>query len=247
MSKEPRLDEQVISQAAQAAMSSQLEEAEDLSLDVHTDVLKAAQGKADSGSINGRGVVVQDVRLESMAVQTDRLSVNPLSILLGHLKLDQPLDATAQIALTEADLNRAMQAEAVTQRLPPLKLNVDGEPVNVELGQPMTVTLPADGKIGLEGIALLHERENVRHVGFAVVILPRTDEQPVRLESFVCDPGGEGLSLEFTIALLQTFKELLAQPYIEIEGMAIKVKRMEIKAGKLLVETEAHIPQMPSL
>jgi len=246
MSKEPRLDEQVISQAAQAALSSQLEEAEDLSLNVSTDVLKAAQGKADSVSINGRGVVVQDVRVEAMAVQTDRLSFNPLSILLGHLELDQPLDATAQIALTEADLNRAMQAEAVIQRLPSLKLNVEGEPVTVELGQPIAVTLPADGKIGLEGTALLHERETVRQVGFAVVILPRTDEQPVRLESFVCEPG-KALSLEFTIALMQTFKELLEQPYIEIEGMAIKIKRMAIQAGKLLVETEAHIPQMPSL
>lgn len=247
MSDEPRLDEQVISQAAQAALSSQLDEAEDLNIDVTTDVLKAAQGKADSVSMSGRGVVVQDVRVQEMAVQTDRLSFNPLSILLGHLKLDQPLDAAAQIALTEADLNRAMQAEAVTQRLPSLKLNVEGEPVTVELGQPIAVTLPADGKIGLDGIALLHEREKVRRVKFTTVILPRTDTQPVRLESFICDPGGKGLSLEFTIALMQTFKELLEQPYIEIEGMAIKVKRLEIQAGKLLVETEAHIPQMPAL
>ncbi len=247
MSKEPRLDEQVISQAAQAALSSQLEAAEDLSLDVQTDVLKAAQGKADSVSINGRGVVVQDVRVDAMAVQTDRLSFNPLSILLGQLKLDQPLDATAQIALTEADLNRAMQAEAITQRLPSLKLNVDGEPVTVELGQPLAVTLPTDGKIGLDGTAFLHEREKVRQVGFSVVILLRTDNQPVSLESFLCDPGGKGLSIEFTIALLQRFKELLEQPYIEIEGMAIKIKRMEIQAGKLFVETEAHIPQIPSL
>ncbi|XHX75958.1 MAG: DUF2993 domain-containing protein [Stenomitos frigidus ULC029] len=246
MSKEPRLDEQIISQAAQAALSSQLEAAEDLSLDVSTDVLKAAQGKADSVSISGRGVVVQNVRVQELAVQTDRIAFNPLRILLGQLELDQPIDATAQVSLTEADLNRAMQAEAVTSRLPALTLNVEGEPITVELVHPLAVTLPSDGKIALNGAALLQEREQVRQVGFTVMILPCTDEQSVRLESFVCEPG-EALSIELTIALLQRFKEVLEQPYIEIEGIAVKVKRVKIQAGKLCVETEAHIPQVPTL
>lgn len=243
---EPRLDEQVISQAAQAGLSSQLEEAENISVDIRTDVLKATQGKADSLSVSGKGMVVQGVRVQEMAVQADRLSFNPLSVLLGTLELDQPLDATAQVVLTEADLNRAMQAEAVTSRLPALALTVEGEPVTVELVHPVAVTLPADGKIALAGDALLHQRESSRQVGFVVVIIPRTDGQPVILESFVCEPG-EGLSIEFTIALLQKFKALLELPYIEIEGMAIQVKRLSIQSGKMLLETEAHIPQMPSL
>lgn len=246
MSQELRLDEQVISQAALAGLSSQLESAEDIQVDIRTDVLKAAQGMADSVSMSGQGVVVQDVRLHAVTVQTNHLSFNPLSILLGQLKLDQPLEATAQVSLTEADLNRAMQAEAVTSRLPALELNVEGEPVIVELVHPVAVTLPSDGKIALDGAALLRGRENVRQVRFTVVILPRTDEQPVLLESFVCHPG-EGISIEFTIAIMRKFKELLEQPYVAIEGMAIQVKRLRIESGKLLIETEAHVPQIPSL
>lgn len=246
MAEERHFDEQVISQAARAGVSSQVEAAEDLSVDVHTDVLKATQGKADSVAISGQGVVVQNVRVQEVAVQTDRLSFNPLSLLLGQLKLDQPLDATAQVLLTEADLNRAMQAEAVTSRLPALKFNVEGEPVTVELVHPVVVKLPADGKIALNGNALLHERENIRQIGFAVVLIPRTDERPVLLESFVCDPG-EGLSIEFIVALMKTFKALLELPYVEIEGMAIHIKRLKVQSGKMLIETEAHIPQMPSM
>jgi hypothetical protein len=247
MSKEPRLDEQIISQIAQVGLSSQLKKSQDISVDVRTNLLKAAQGKADSVSVSGQGMVMQDVRVQEMAVQTDRISFNLFSILLGKLELDQPIDATAQVSLTEADLNQAMQAEAVTSRLPALELNVEGEPVTVELVHPMAVRLPADGKIALEGDALLGDRDSVRQVGFAVVILlPHADEHPVLIESFVCDPG-EGISIAFVIAIMRKFKELLALPHIEIEGMVIQVKRLEIQAGKMLMETEAHISQIPSL
>jgi hypothetical protein len=246
MSKEPRLDEQVISQVAQAGLSSQLEDAEALNVAVHTDVLKAAQGKADAVAVSGQGVVVKDVRVQSVTVETDRLSFNPLSLLLGQLELDHPLDASAQVVLTEADLNRALQAEAVISRLPGLTFHVEGAPVTVELVHPITVTLPADGTIALDGDARLHERERIRQVGFTAVLLPKTEHQPMRLESFNCDPG-DGLSIEFIIALMQTFKQLLELPSIEIEGMAIRVKRLSVQAGEMLIETEAHIPQVPLL
>ncbi|PSB30410.1 DUF2993 domain-containing protein [Stenomitos frigidus] len=246
MSKESHVEQGIISQAAQAALSSQLEAAEDLNVDVRTDILKAAQGKADSVAVSGQGVVIQDVRVQEMTVQTDRLSFNLLNALLGHLELDEPLNAAAQVALTEADLNRAMQAEVVTSRLPALELDIEGEVATVELVHPLAVKLPSDGKIALNGAALLHRQGNSRQVEFAVVILPRTDEHPVRLESFACDPG-EGLAIEVTIALLQKFRTLLEQPSIEIDGMIIQVKRLEIQTGKLLLETAAHVPQIPSL
>lgn len=246
MSNEPRLDKQIISQAVQAGLSSQLEDAEDLTVEVQTDVLQAAQGNADAVMVSGQGVVVKDVRLQTVTVQTDRFAVNPLSVLLGRLELDHPLDATAQVSLTEADLNRAMRAEVVTSRLPALALNVEGKPVTVELVHPIAVTLPTDGKIALNGAALIHERETVRRLGFAVALRPSTDDRPALLESFACDPE-DGLSIALIIALMQTFKALLAKPYIEIEGMAIQVKRLEVQSGKLLIETNAHIPQMPSL
>ena len=246
MPKEPRLDEQVISQAAQAGLSSQLEEAENLNVNVQTDVLKAAQGKADSVAMSGQGLVMQGVRVQAVTVETDRLSFNPLSLLLGQLELDHPLDATAQVVLTEADLNRAMQAEVVISRLPALTLNVEGEPVTIELVHPITVKLPADGEIALNGEARLSEQKRTRQIGFAVVLVPCADEQPVLLKAFQCNPG-EGLSIELIIALMQTFKALMELPYIEIEGMAIRVKRISVQAGKLLVETDAHIPQIPSL
>jgi len=246
MPDQPHLEEQLLSQAIAAGLASQLDEAETMSVDVHTDVTKAVQGKADAIAISGQGMAMGDIRVQELEVQTDRVAVNPLSILLGKLKLNHPIDATATLTLTEADINRAMNSPIVAERIPPLLLNVAGTIVPVELQLPLEVKLPATGRVALRGKALLFESEGPRHIEFEVVIVPRSDRQPARMEAFQCQPG-QGLSLEFTIALMQKFQELLELPYLEIEGMAVRVKRLEVQPGQLTLETETYIPQIPSL
>lgn len=246
MPDESRLDEQIISQAVEARLSSQLEEIEDVDVEVHTDLLKVAQGKADSISVSGQGMVVQDVRLQEVEVQTDRVAINPLSALFGELKLDHPLDATARMTLTEADVNRAVNSEMVKRRLPPLKLDVEGETVTVELQYPMQVKLPEKNKIGLTGEALLHELKGTRRVGFSVMVLTCTDEHPVLLQAFQCSPD-QSISLGFTIALMKKFQEILRLPYLEIDGVALRIIDLDVQAGNLTVQTEAHVTEVPSL
>lgn len=246
MPDQPHLEEQLLSQAIAAGLSSQLDEAETMSVDIHTDVAKAVQGKADGIAISGQGMAMGDIRVQDLEVQTDRIAINPLSILLGKLELSHPIDATATLTLTEADLNRAMNSPMVAERIPPLLLNVDGTIVPVELQLPLEVKLPAAGRIALGGKAVLFEPAGPRQTEFDVMIVPHSDHQPVRLEAFQCQPG-QGLSLEFTIALMQKFQELLQLPYLEIEGMAVRVKRLEVQPGQLTLETETYIPQIPSL
>jgi hypothetical protein len=48
-------------------------------------------------------------------------------------------------------------------------------------------------------------------------------------------PYKPGMRLSEAIAIMRKFKELLALPHIEIEGMVIQVKRLEIQAGKMLM------------
>lgn len=246
MPDQPRLDEQIISQAVEAGLSSQLEEADDVAVEVHTNLLNVAQGKADSVSVSGKGMVIQDVRLQEVEVQTDRVSINPLSVLLGELKLNQPLDATARVTLTEADVNRAVNSDMVKRHLPSLKLEVEGETVTVELQYPLQVMLPGKNKIELTGEALLHEPKGPRRVGFSVGVLACTDEHPVLLQSFQCSPD-QSLSLGFTIALMKKFQEILRLPYLEVDGLAFRIRTLDVKAGSLVVQTEAHVSEIPAL
>jgi hypothetical protein len=246
MPDERRLEEQVVSQAVQAGLASQLDRAEAVEVEVRTDVLKAVQGQVDSVTVSGQGVVMQEVRVQELEVRTEGVAIDPLSALLGNLKLNQPVNANTRIVLTEADLNQAMNSEVVLRLLPALELSVAGAIVKVELVPPLQAKLPGDRKIYLKGAALLHEEKGTRKVEFTTTIVPRRESQPILIEGFECQPG-TGVALEFAIALLQKFHSLTAQPVLEFAGVAFRVQRLEVAAGSLSVETEAVVSQIPTL
>lgn len=245
-SEEPRLEEQAISQVVQAGLASQLDDVEDLSVDIRTDLAKAAQGKVDSVSVSGKGIAVQNIRLQALEVQTDQVALNPLSALFGNLKLEHSVDAKARVLLTEADANQALNAPAIVTRIPPLILNVEDEIVTVKLQHPLAVKLLDVDKVSLDGKASLATATSNRTIEFSVVIIPKTETHPVLMEAFQCQPG-EGLSIEFLIALMKRFKALLDQPYFEVEGTALRVETLAVKAGHLVAEVSTHITEMPSL
>lgn len=246
MASEPRPDEQLVSRAVEAGLSSQLDAAENVSVDVRTDLLHAVQGQVDSVAVSGQGVVMQGLTVQDMEVQTDRIQVNPLSVLFGKVEFNQPVNATAQMTLTESDLDRAMNSDIVLNQLPPLHLNVDGETVTVSLQRPLKVTLPGGNRIGLDGKAQLQEPTGTRELGFSVVIIPRSDDRPVLLESFNCQPG-TGTSIAFTIALMQKFQEILELPYLQLDGMAFQLKNLDVHTGSIAIQTEARVHHIPDL
>lgn len=245
MPDEPRLEEQVLSQAAEMGLSSQLDEVGDIDIDLRTDLLKMVQGQADSISIEGHGLVMQkDIRVQEMELHADGVAINPLSALFGQIELNHPINATARLVLKEQDINRALNSEYVRSRMQNLELNVDGQPVSLEMQQ-MELLLPGSGKMVFNGKTLLHEMGTKRRVNFTAVFRPRTLSQPVMMEGFNCTEG-EGLSLEVTTALMQKLKELVNLPYLDLDGMALRIKDMEVQEGSLTLHTEAHVRQLPS-
>ncbi|MCY7320796.1 MAG: DUF2993 domain-containing protein, partial [Phormidesmis sp. CAN_BIN36] len=89
MSDQPKLEEQALSEALKLGLSSQLNEAENIEVHIETDLLKMVQGKVNSVVVEGQGLTIQeDIRLESIELQTNQVSINPLSALLGNIKLD---------------------------------------------------------------------------------------------------------------------------------------------------------------
>jgi hypothetical protein len=122
---------------------------------------------------------------------------------------------------------------------------VEGQIVTLE-PQKLEVCLSASGRIAFSGTVLLHEKGNTQRVSFTAVISPRTLSQPLLLEAFHCTEG-EGISLELVIALMNKAKELLKLPFFEVEGMALRIKNLEVQEGSLTLYTEAYVRQIPDL
>lgn len=170
MSDEQKLEEQVLSKVVETQLSNQLDKAEKIDVDVQTDLLKTVQGQADSVTVEGQGLVMQkDIRVQEIKLQTDSISVNPLSAILGQIELNQPVNTAARIVLLEDDINRALTSDFVRSKLQKYDLNVDGQIVGFE-AQQIQIFLPDQGKIGFRGRVLLHEPENTRQLSFTAMV-----------------------------------------------------------------------------
>jgi len=244
MPEQPNLEEQALSGAAAMTISTQLDEVENLDVDVKTNLLKVVQGKADSVSLVGQGLVMQkDIRVQEMELHTDKVDINPLSALFGQIELNKPVDATARLVITEQDLNRALNSDYIRSNYPNIQINVEGQTVTLE-PQKLEVFLVNDNKMTFKGTILLQENATSRPVSFIAIACLPSVSQPLLLEAFHCAEG-EGVTLEFALSLLQKTKELLNSPYIDLEGMALRVKNLEVQAGNLTLHTEAYVRQMP--
>lgn len=246
MPDEPRLEEQALSEAAEMTISTQLDQVENLDVDVHTNLLKVIQGQVESASIVGQGLVMQqDVRVHEMEVHTDSIDINPLNAIFGQIQLDHPVNATARIVLTEQDINHALKSEYIRNKFPSWELNVESKIVTLK-PQQLKVDLSTNAKIAVSGSILLQENAKSQTISFAAVIIPPNRSHPLLLEAFQCTDG-QGISLEFAIAFMHKVKELLNLPFIDWEGMAFRIKELEVQQGKLIVQTAARVRQIPDL
>lgn len=245
MHNEQRLEEQAIAKAAEMQLSSRLDAAEKIDVDIQTDLLKVILGHVDSVEIAGRGLVLQkDIRLQEMEVQTDSVDINPLSVLFGEVELNKPIDANIRIVVTQADLNRALNSDYILSKAKNLKLNVDGQTVTLDMQQ-MELRLPDGEEMLFSGKSLIHESGNTQPLSFTAKCRPRTNQHPILLEEFQCNEG-HSISLDVTVAMMQKIKELTTLPYFNFQGTRVSIQEMEVQTGRIVLQIQAHIIKLPS-
>jgi hypothetical protein len=188
----------------------------------------------------------KDIRVQEMELHTDRVAINPLSALFGQIELNYSVDANARLVLTEQDINRAFNSDYMRSKMQNLELNVEGKTAVIE-PQQMELHLPGSGKIVFHANAVVHDEiGKTKQIGFIATMLVKTSEQPLLMEAFNCTPPGQGISLELAIAFIQKLKELLNLPYLELEGMALRLKDVDVQKGNLTLHADAHVTQIPS-
>ncbi|MBE9210116.1 DUF2993 domain-containing protein [Nostoc sp. LEGE 06077] len=245
MPEERRLEEEFISQEAERRLSNQLDEAEQINVDVQTDLFKIVQGQADGVSLSGQGLVIKEnIRVQEIKLQTDSIAVNPFSAIFGQIELNAPVTAIARIVMTESDINQALNSDFVQNYAKNYALNVEGEIISFEL-ENMQLSLPGNNKIEFQGLIQIKEKANNHQLGFTARFKPRTYANPIILESFNCHQG-EGVRLEIVLALMQKVKELVNLTYLTWEETKFKIIDMEIKQHNLIVLIETQMQQIPS-
>jgi len=245
MSEQQGLGEQALNKAVEIGLSSQLDEVEKLDVEIETDPLKAIQGQVDAVTIAGEGMVMQkDLRVEKMDMQVDRVTINPLSAVMGKIELTEPTQGKARVVLTAVDINRAFNSKYIRQQLQATKINVNGQPTTV-IPQQVDFQLPGEGKVSLNANIRLQETNDTKQVAFTAVPEVGSGGQTVTLKDVQYGEGQEQ-SPELTKALVDATSEILNLSNFDLEGISLRIKDLQIEAGKIALIAEANVTQIPS-
>ncbi|MBW4699629.1 MAG: DUF2993 domain-containing protein [Aphanocapsa lilacina HA4352-LM1] len=186
--------ERALNRAVELGIENTLQEVESVEVNVRTDPLKAIAGKADSVSVQGQGLVIDEqLRVEALEVQSDGLAVDPLAVLFGRLKLRESVNTTARVVLTEADLNRLLASSSVRGNLQNLVLRADGQTVNVAVDV-LQIHLHQSGRLQLT-VELLHESGRRERLTLAATPCPGERESSLCLQDVRVQFGQIALAL----------------------------------------------------
>lgn len=243
MQERTGLGEQALNKAAEVGISSQLDEVENLDVDIKTDPIKLVQGQVDEVKVAGDGLVMKkDLRVDELDMHMSGVAVNPLSAAFGKIELTKPTDASVRAVLTEADINRAFNSEYVRSQLQNLSVQIDGESTTIDAEQ-VEFHLPGDNKVALKASVLAGGR--TEQVAFSATPVINSNGQTVALENVEYGEGEE-LSPELTKALVNQTSEILNLSNFDLQGMSLRIKKLKVESGKLTLQAEAHIEQIPS-
>ncbi|BAY77690.1 hypothetical protein NIES25_41580 [Nostoc linckia NIES-25] len=245
MPENPGLGEEALNKAAKIGLSSQLDEVENLDVNIKTDPLKAVQGQVDEVKIEGEGLVIQkDLRMEELEMQMTSVAINPLSVAFGKIELTKPTEANTRVVLTEADINRAFNSEYVRSQLQNQKIQVNGEQRTIE-PQHVDFRLPGDGKVALNANIKLAETGENQQVAFSAVPTISANGKSVSLENVEYGESEE-ISPEFTKSLIAQTSEILNLSNFDLEGINLQVNQLKVEVGKLTLQAQAYVKQIPS-
>jgi hypothetical protein len=245
MVDEPDLTEQAINKLFEIALSSQLDEAKQIEVDIRTEPTKLVQGQFDSVDISGEGMTLkQAVRIESIDISTDAVTIDPLKAITGELELTHPLNAQAKLLLTEADLNRALASEYIRRKVQGLQIEHEGQVITFDVEQAI-VRLQDAGQMAVETQIFLPA--SGEHKTLSAIAIPSASDDGHRIDMEFVSAQGEGFSLDFLVVLFNQVVELLDLRNLNLGGNSLQLQTLEVYPGKLLLQVMICLQHIPKL
>jgi LmeA-like phospholipid-binding len=243
-SDSPDMGEKALSKITELGIASQLDKVENIDVDIRTDPVSLVKGKLDSVSISGQGLVMkQDLRMETLDIKTEAVSINPLSAVFGNVELTRPTDAEAQIVLNEVDINHAFESTFIQSKLKNLPMEIDGQSEVIDI-QNVSLNLPGENKIVINADFLIQGQNEPKKI--SVETIPQIGEEGNQIALEILSAECTGLSNKVMAVILSQLTTLLDVRNFDIPGMSLQLGHLEVQHGKLTIRANTQIHQFPS-
>ncbi|MBD1863223.1 DUF2993 domain-containing protein [Trichocoleus desertorum] len=239
-----KFGEQTLNKMATMAIASMIKDAEEVDVQIKTDVSKLAQGQVDSIAIKIQGLLMQSsLRLEEFYLQINRVAVKPFSAMFGKIKLMHPADGTIRVVVNEASLTQALNSASVRKKLPSLPQLTKTQAGDHSIQQ-VKCYLLSDGHLAFN-VGLNTPDPSLPSMSFTATPEIGNDGQAIVLQNLspVDHPGSLA---EITAALVAQISDLLSLPEFKHQGMSVQIQQLEVVTGKLSWEAIASIDQFQS-
>ncbi|MGK7897750.1 MAG: DUF2993 domain-containing protein [Xenococcus sp. (in: cyanobacteria)] len=212
---------------------------------------KLLQGTIDSFGMSGTGLVIRkDFRTEEMSFETDAVALDFSSVLKGKIALKQPTQAIAKVKLTEADLNRSFEADLVRKRLENLSLP---ELVQISQGQAISfgniqLTLLLDNRLKLSATAEWGDRSIPISLSCSISVAKRRKIkfEEIKFEAQDIPVSERKISQQLTEALGKILNEMVDLDRFDLDGVKLRLNRLETRGKSLLFSGYAQIQHVPN-
>ena len=214
---------------------------------------KLLQGNIDSFKMRGQGLVIRrQFEVEEMSFETDAVSIDFGSVLGGQLKLKQPTQAVAQVILSEDAINRAFEADLVQKRL----TNVDLEVLtNLSGGEPLSfrsvrVELMPQNRVKISAKTDLPNRKDVPINLTAALVVEkrrRIGFKDAQFEGDAISDDVKDISEVISKTFAQVLDSMVDLDRFDLDGVIMRINRLETQGKKLVFSGYAQIEQFPSV
>ncbi|MDF5718512.1 MAG: DUF2993 domain-containing protein [Rhizonema sp. NSF051] len=212
---------------------------------------KLLQGSIDSFKMTGRGLVIRrDFAAEEIFIETDAVAIDFGSVLSGKLRLKQPTQAIAQVVLSETGINQAFKAELVTKHLENLTTPVLTE---ISGGKPVSFTkiqvqLLPNNRQRISAKADLNNGELVPLNVIVTIGIERRRRMSFTNPQIELDSVPEAqkeISQNLSLALVEALNNLVDLDRFDLDGVKMRLNRLETDGEKLIFSGYAEIERIP--
>ncbi|MDF5733848.1 MAG: DUF2993 domain-containing protein [Rhizonema sp. PD38] len=212
---------------------------------------KLLQGSIDSFKMTGRGLVIRrDFAAEEIFIETDAVAIDFGSVLSGKLRLKQPTQAIAQVVLSETGINQAFKAELVRKHLENLTT-----PALIEIsgGKPVSFTeiqvqLLPNNRQRISAKADLNNGELVPLNVILTIGIERRRRMSFTNPQIELDSVPEAqkeISQNLSLALVEALNNLVDLDRFDLDGVKMRLNRLETDGEKLIFSGYAEIERIP--